>query len=353
MRAARKSHDAELAGALPHTGGMYVYLREAYGELPAFLFGWANLTIIRAAALGAIATVFAEYMLRMFGVSDADAVHYAAAATILFVAAVNFVGIQSAAAVQNLTTSAKYLALVVLIAASFLFSGAAESSTPSRAPAVGSASIGFFGLALISILWVYDGWANVTLVSGEVRKPERYLPLSLMIGTLAVIGVYLAANAAYVHMFDIEQIAQSKLVAADVAERLVGRIGVTFVSLTVMVSTFGTVNGSLMTGSRIFFAMSDDGLFFRKIGAVHPRFNSPHVAIWLSAGLGVVFVMLRNFEQLADAFVLAVWPFYAAGTAAVYVLRRRRPHLDLREVRLAKRVILTAPRHGDVLQSSR
>ncbi len=319
---------AELAGALPHTGGTYVYLREAYGELPAFLFGWANLTIIRAAALGAISTVFAEYMLRMFGIADADAVHYGAALTILFVAALNFAGIQSAAAVQNLTTCAKYAALAVLVVASFVMRGAGAPSSSIVATAGGSTSVGLFGLALISILWVYDGWADLTFVSGEVRKPEKYLPLSLMIGTLSVIVIYLAANAAYIHMFDIRQIAQSKLVAADVAQLLVGKIGVTFISLTVMVSTFGTVNGSLMTGSRIFFAMADDGLFFKKIAAVHPRFNSPHVAIWLTAALGVVFVMLRNFEQLADAFVLAMWPFYAAGTAAVYVLRRKRPELS-------------------------
>lgn len=317
---------AELAGALPETGGVFVYLREAFGRMPAFLFGWAELTVVRASALGAIAIVFAEYFLRMIGVGDPDTVHYTAAISILLVAGFNSAGIQIAASVQNVTAAAKYLALLIIVFASFLIGGNAASV---HAPAVAhtAVNIGSFGLALISILWVYDGWADLTFVSGEVRNPERNLPLALLAGTLAVIVIYLAANSAYLHVITISEIAKSRLVAADVAERLVGRFGVTFVASAVMISTFGTLNGSLMTGPRIFFAMADSGLFFRKIAAVHPRFGSPHVAIWFTAGLGAIFVMIRSFEQLADAFVLGIWPFYAAGTAAVYVLRRTRPDL--------------------------
>src|SRR5205085_10508265 len=170
--------------------------------------------------------------------------------------------------VQNLTACSKYLALVVLVLASFLLG---RGSAPS-APAVTSSSastVGLFGLALISVLWVYDGWADVTFVSGEIRKPERNLPFALIIGTLAVIAIYLAANFAYLHVMTIAEVGKSKLVAADVAQRLAGRMGVSLVSIAVMISTFGTLNGSLMTGSRIFFAMADYGLFFKKIAAVH------------------------------------------------------------------------------------
>jgi amino acid transporter len=267
--------------------------------------------------------VFSEYFLRMIGVNDPDTVHYTAALSILLIASFNSAGIQIAAGVQNVTAAAKYLALVILVFASFLIPAPVQTAAVSSAPT----TIGLFGLALISILWVYDGWADLTFVSGEVRNPQRNLPGALFAGTLAVIAIYLAANAGYLHVLTIGEIANSKLVAADVADRLVGRIGVTFVSAAVMVSTFGTLNGSLMTGPRIFFAMADSGLFFKKIAAVHPRFGSPHVAIWFTAGLGAIFVMIRSFEQLADAFVLGIWPFYAAGTAAVYVLRRTRPDL--------------------------
>ncbi|PYS30190.1 MAG: amino acid permease [Acidobacteria bacterium] len=320
---------AELAGSLPQTGGVFVYLREGFGRMPAFLFGWAELTIIRASALGAIATVFAEYLLRMLGVSaseSSNAVHYVAAASILLVATFNFVGIHIGALVQNLTTSTKYLALFVLVLASLLLGGN-STTEPAAAAASGPTSLSLFGLALISILWVYDGWADVTFVSGEVRRPERYLPLALILGTLCVIAIYLAANFAYVRVLSVGEIANSQLVAADVAQRLVGNAGLTLVSLVVMISAFGTLNGSMMTGPRIFFAMADEGLFFKGIAAVHPRFKTPYVAIWLAALMAAAFVMLRDFQQLSDTFILGIWPFYAGAVAAVYALRRKRPSL--------------------------
>src|SRR5262249_49232547 len=138
-------------------------------------------------------------------------------------------------------------------------------------------TISLFGLALISILWVYDGWADVTFVSGEIRRPERNLPVALIIGTLAVIAIYLGANLAYLRVLTTAEIANSQLVAADVALRLVGNVGVKLVSLAVMISAFGTLNGSIMTGPRIFFAMADEGLFFKRVADVHPRFKTPYV----------------------------------------------------------------------------
>lgn len=319
---------AELAGALPHTGGVFVYLREGFGRLPAFLFGWSELVIIRASALGAISTVFAEYFLRLLGIENADAVHYVAAAAILVVAVFNLLGVKLGALVQNLTTGAKYLALVLLVLAAFLIG--ANNPAPANLETVAATSpvsLPLIGLAFISMLWVYDGWADVTFVSGEVKRPQRNLPLALIGGTLAVITIYLLANLAYLHLLDINQIAKSKLVAADAAHRIVGQTGVTLVSIAVMISAFGTLNGSMITGPRIFFAMADDGLFFKKIASVHPRFKTPYVAISLAATLAIIFVLVRTFEQLAETFVMAIWPFYAGGIAAVYALRRKRPDL--------------------------
>jgi len=298
--------------------------------LPAFLFGWAELTIVRASALGAIATVFAEYLLRMlgFGVTSNETVHYVAAASILLVAFFNFVGVHIGALIQNLTAGAKYLSLLLLVLVSFLFDGTSSTPTPNLTGAdTASTSLSLFGLALISILWVYDGWADLTFISGEVRAPQRNLPVALIVGTLAVIAIYLAANFAYLHVLRIGGIAKSQLVAADVAQQVVGNVGVKLVSLAVMISAFGTLNGSIMTGPRIFFAMADEGLFFKKVAAVHPRFNTPYVAIWLAAAMGAAFGMVRNFDQLADTFVLGIWPFYAGGAAAVYALRKKRPDL--------------------------
>ena len=318
----------ELAGALPYTGGVFVYLREGFGRLPAFLFGWSEMVVIRASALGAIATVFAEYLLRLLGIENADGVHYVAAGAVLVIAILNIIGVNLGAFVQNLTTGLKYAALLALVVAAFVIGG--HNPAPAQAQAAAGAGVttlGSFGLALISILWVYDGWGDVTFVSGEVKRPERNLPLALAIGTLSVIAIYLLANLAYLHLLDIRQIAGSKLVAADAAYRIIGDAGARLVSVAVMVAALGTLNGSMMTGPRIFFAMADEGLFFRKIAAVHPRFKTPYVAISLAAALAIVFVMLRSFEQLADTFVLAIWPFYAGGVAAVYTLRRRKPEM--------------------------
>jgi amino acid transporter len=193
--------------------------------------------------------------------------------------------------------------------------------TPVAPP--GSFSIAPFGLALVSVLWAYDGWADLAFISGEVKDPERNLPRALILGTVAVVAIYLLANVAYLSVMSVEEVRHSKLVAADVALRLVGPVGVTFVSITVMLSTLGTLNGSILTNPRVFFAMSADGMLFKKISAVHTRFETPYVAIALAAVLGIIFVLLRTFEQLADTFVTAILPFYALGVASIFVFRRR------------------------------
>jgi len=319
---------AEIAGAYPRTGGLYVFIREAWGRLPAFLFGWAELVIIRAASLGAIATTFAEYCLRVLGFDPgtapySDWVHYVAAAAIALTATFNYVGVRWGSLVQNVTTLAKYggLLFIILLAFAIGLPRTGGHYTPATPPA--SFAVAPFGLALVSVLWAFDGWADLSFVGGEVKDPRRNLPRALIAGTLAVIAIYILANLAYLAVLTVDEIAGSRLVAADVAQRLVGPVGVAFVAITVMLSTFGTLNGSLFTAPRIFFAMADDGLFFRRVASVHPRFQTPHVAIALAALLGIVFVLLRTFEQLADAFVTAIVPFYALGVAAIFVLRRR------------------------------
>jgi amino acid transporter len=319
---------AEVAGAFPHTGGIYVFLREGWGRLVAFLFGWAELVIIRAAALGAISITFAEYFLRVLGYNPTIApydtyAHYIAALAIVVMAGVNIVGLRFSSWVQNITTVAKYvgLLLIVLVALALGFPRTGGHFTPA-APA-GSFTTSAFGLALVSVLWAYDGWADLSFISGEVKDPRRNMPRALIIGALAIIAIYLLANVGYLAIMPVNEIAQSKLVAADVAQRLIGAGGVVFVSSTVMLSTFGTLNGSILTSPRIWFAMANDGLLFRRVASVHPRFQTPYVAIALAAALGAGFVLLRTFEQLADQFVTAIIPFYALGVASVYVFRRR------------------------------
>jgi amino acid transporter len=320
---------AEVGSAYPETGGVYVYIREGFGRMPAFLFGWSELTVIRAASLGAIAITFAEYALRVAGFDPALApydayAHYIAAVGIGLLGTVNIVGVKWSSLVLNATTVAKYGALVFIILFAMAIGLPRTGGYFTPATPAGSFTLPAFGLALVSTLWAYDGWADLSFVAGEVRDPQRNLPRALITGTLAVIGVYLLANIAYLAVMPVDQVRHSPLVAADVAQRLMGQPGVAFVGITVMLSTFGTLTGSLLTAPRIFFAMADDGLFFRGVAAVHPRFQTPWVAIGLSSALGIVFVLLRSFDQLADTFVTAIVPFYALGVAAVFVLRRRR-----------------------------
>jgi APA family basic amino acid/polyamine antiporter len=314
---------SELASAYPRTGGVFVYIKEGWGRLPAFLFGWAELTVIRAAAVGAISTTFAEYFLRVLGVDPSEYARYVAAAAIILMGTVNILGVRWGSAVINVTTIAKYGGLIFIVVIAFAL-GLPQTGghyTPALPP--GSFSMAPFGLALVSVLWAYDGYADLSYAGGEVKDPERNLPKALIFGTIAIITIYLLANLAYLAVIPVEEMRTSKLVAADVAERLLGNAGVVFIGVTVMLSTWGTLTGSLFTSPRIFFAMADDGLFFKSVAKVHPRFHTPHIAITINIVLGVAFVLMRNFEQLADAFVTAIIPFYAIGVAALFRVRGR------------------------------
>ena len=321
---------AELAASLPYTGGWYVFLREGWGRLAGFLLGWSELVLIRASANGAIATVFGEYLLRSIGY-EPDAVpaatDYIAAAALTVAAIINIRGVRVGALVAGASSVAKFGALALLVLASLVLGGGGGATTANFTSAAATVNAGMFGLALISVLWAYDGFADVSFVAGEVRDPQRTLPRAIVTGTIAIIGIYLAANVAYLYVVPLDRLATSPLIAADTMQALVGRAGVAFVSVVVTISTFGALIAIMLAAPRIFFAMAEDGLFFRAMARVHPRHATPHNAIAFSAALGVLFVLARTFEQLADTFVLSIWPFYGLAIAGLYRLRRTRPDL--------------------------
>jgi amino acid transporter len=321
---------AELAASLPQTGGWYVYLREGWGRLAGFLFGWAELVLIRASAAGAIATVFSEYFLRSFGYDPSrydSATNYLAAAAIVGAAFVNIRGVHVGAALTGISTVAKFGGLALLVLAAFLLGGGSGATTAHFTAAGGVVDPGLFGLALISVLWAYDGFADLSFASGEVKDPQRTLPRAIIGGTTAIVGIYLAANVAYLFVNPVEQVARSQLIAADTMQAIFGGIGVSLVSVMVMISALGALIATMLASPRVFFAMADDRLFFKTVARVHPRYHTPYVAISLAAVLGVLFVLTRTFEQLADTFVLSIWPFYGLAIAGLYRLRRRRPDL--------------------------
>jgi len=321
---------AELSASMPETGGMYVYLREGWGRPTAFLYGWSQIVLIRAAALGGISSVFGEYCLRSFGVDPilhADWADYLAAGAIIFASAANIRGVQIGAAFAGFSTITKFGALLVLVVAAFVLGGGSGASWSHLASNNAPIDVGLFGLALISVLWVYDGFADLSFASGEVKDPQRNLPRAIIFGTLAIIAIYLLANVAYLYVTGIDQLKDSRLIAADTMSAVFGRMGASFVSVVVMISTFGSLMGSMLASPRVFFAMADDRLFFQPIAAVHPTWKTPWIAIALACVLGVGMVVTQTFEQLTDTFVLAMWPFYGLSVAAIYRLRRSQPHL--------------------------
>ena len=318
---------AELAAALPRSGGIFAYLLEIYGPLPAFLFGWTELAVVRAAALGATATIFADY-LGYFMPLTGHEVRYVAALAIVAIGTINYLGVRRAAAVMSLATAAKYAALLGLGLLAFTVVRGAHSSPPSLLPGHG-VSVSLLATALIPVMWTYDGWADLSFMGGEVARPQRTLPLALTLGAVSVMLVYLLVNLGFWYALPAAQMAASPLVAATVAARIpvFGGAGAAVIAGVVLLSTFSGLNGSMMTGPRVLFAMADRGLLFRSVARVSPRFHSPSAAIWLATALGCAYVLENDFAQLADRFILGIWPFYVLTVAGVSVLRRKRPDL--------------------------
>jgi basic amino acid/polyamine antiporter, APA family len=316
---------AELAAAFPRSGGIFAYILEAEGEFAAFMYGWAELTVFRAAAVGGISIIFAGYLGQFIPLTGLQE-RWVAAALIVLIALLNYLGVSYASALMNVTTVLKYGALLGLAAFAFGASGGATAHFAEAGRAVrGSVLL----TALVPVLWTYDGWSNLTFAAGEVKNPGRSMPRALILGTAAIVVVYLLVNAAYLYLLPVATMAGSDRVAATAVEHIpaLGRAGAAVIAGVVMLSCFGSVNGSILTGPRVLFAMSDRGLFFPVIARVSPRFKTPSVAVWLAAALGVTYVLLNTFAQLADRFVLGVWPFYALAVAGVYILRARRPDL--------------------------
>jgi len=326
---------SELAAAFPRSGGVYVFVRESFGPLPAFLFTWAELWVIRPGAFGAIGITASAYTLRTLGYDPATEVigsiraeQLLGAGYIALVGGVNYMGIHRGAILQNLSTAFKVGALALLVIVGFVFGTA--GTTPEGGMLAQRAAVGLspFLLAMVAILWAYDGWADLAFVGGEVKDPQRNLPRALLIGTGAVVVLYLSANLVYLYLIPIQTMKGAELVAADVARLVIGPAGVVVVSAAIAVSTFGTLNGSMMTAPRIFFAAAEDGLIPKTIARVDPRTHAPTAAVLLMMVMGIIFILIRRFNDLANQFIIGIWPFYALAVAGVFVLRRTRPDLE-------------------------
>lgn len=342
--------NAEVAGMIPETGGQYVYFERMYGPFFAFLYGWSVFSVMQSASISAVAYVFAEYTTQFvalpeFGPALANwSFHLPfigdvmplkeigakglAAALILLLTAVNYVGVRFGGVVQNIFTIAKVAALLLLVLGAFWLPTGGKAANLTT----GSTTIQLGGLALVAgiaaalqgAFWAYDGWNKITYIAGEVKQPQRNIPLALMWGMLIVTAVYLLVNVAYAYVLPVDDMAKTKLVAADVADRIFDGGG-RWIAAAVMISTFGTVNAIILATARVYFSMARANVFPQIMGRVHPRFRTPGGSLWVQGVWSVLLLFSGTFDTLTDTLIFVSWIFYAAGAYGVIVLRRRAP----------------------------
>ncbi len=320
---------AELGATFPEAGGIYIYLREAYGTLIAFLFGWTLFLVVEAGTLATLAvgfsTKYLPYFVKLSGLQG----KVVAASLILILAVVNYMGVKKGALVMNFLTSLKFIALIGMCVVVFIFAKGSTGNflSSSSGTQSGGGVLGSFGVALVAALWAYKGWETSTYSAGETKNPAKNLPLGLFIGSAAVIFLYILANLAYLYVFPASVMAQSNRIAADVMEAAIGPVGASIIALIILSSITGTCNGHLMTSPRAFYAMAKDGLFFKSVAKIHPKYLTPHVAILVLAFWGILLSLSGTFEQLFTYVIFGYWIFMGLTVAGVIILRKKRPEL--------------------------
>jgi APA family basic amino acid/polyamine antiporter len=318
---------AELGAMMPEAGGGYVYVREAFGRLPAFLLGWMTLLMIASGAIAAVAMGFAGYLERFVPIGAAGGRLGVAAITIVALTVTNYFGVTPGTVTANIFTLAKIAALGALIAIGFIIHPAPPgpvAGAPLAPPLVNGVAAAF-----VAVLFTIGGWQQTNMVAGEIRDPERTLPRALAVGIGIVIVVYLGANVVYLGTLGRDGLALSTAVAGDTATRLIGPAGATAITVAAMLSIFGFVNVALLTNARVLFALGQDGAFLPSAGKVHPRFGSPHIALVMLGGWSLVLLFATGgtIGTLLSGVVFADWVFFGLGAASVFVLRRTRPDL--------------------------
>ena len=321
---------AELGAMLPEAGGQYVYIREAFGKLAAFLYGWMLLASIGTGALAAVALGFAGYLGRFIDIAPLGGQIGVAVTTIVVLSATNYFGVKPGAVVQNVLTVAKMAALGLLILLGFAaWTRLAGAPPVPNAPAPRDSLIAGVATAFVAVLFTIGGWQQMNAVAGEIRKPERTIPRALALGIGIVIAIYLGANAVYLRALGRDGLAASSAVAADTASRLIGPVGATLITIAAMLSILGFVNVVILSTPRVFFAMARDRVFLDAAARVHPRFATPHISIAIMGAWAIALLLLTRGEvgALLGGVVFADWIFFGLGAASVFVLRRTRPDL--------------------------
>jgi basic amino acid/polyamine antiporter, APA family len=345
--------NAEIASMITAPGGQYVYFRRIYNDFVGYLYGWAVFAVIQTGSIASITYIFAEYCGYFFNLPRLPAqwegisvnllgmiqitpfanlgTKLLTVACILLLTAVNITGVALGGAVQSVFTTLKIVAIAVVVLLAFALGHGDLSHFGSSLPLQSTGSLGILGAmvaALSGAFWAYDGWNNITYVAAEVKAPSRNIPRALFFGTAGVMIVYLLINLAYLYVLPLEEMAKSQLVAADAMGRVLGGAGSAFISALVILSTFGTANGTILASARVYFAMARDGLFFSSLGQVHPRFHTPARSLLVQGLWASLLVFSGTFDQLTDMLIFVSWIFYFLGALGVFILRRKEPETE-------------------------
>jgi APA family basic amino acid/polyamine antiporter len=339
--------NAEIASMITAPGGQYVYFNKIYNKFVGYLYGWSVFSVYQTGSIAAIAYIFADYFGYFFPPfhlsPQLEALHFhipgvgdifpladlgtksVTIGCVVFLTTVNYFGVRFGGIVQVMFTMLKIAAIATIVGLGFaLGQGSVGNFTSSVVHFSGTGSLlAAMLLAMSGAFWAYDGWINITYVAGEIKEPQRTIPRALFIGTAIVILVYVLTNLAYLYVLPIDEMAQSRLVAADVAERFLKGYGGAFVSAAVMISTFGTVNGTILASARVYFAMAKERLFFRKMESVHPRYRTPGPSLLLQGAWASLLTLSGTFDQLTDQLIFVAWIFYALSAIGVFVLRKK------------------------------
>lgn len=346
--------NAEIAGFISATGGQYVYFQKMYGNFTAYLYGWSIFAVIQTGSIASITYIFAEYTQyfvhlprfsqeiehavklyipyigNIFPLQDIG-VKSLAIITVLFLTTLNYIGIVLGGGVSAIFTYLKVAAILILVFFAISYSGGSVGNFTLNDPVFFSGNNSLF-LGIVASLsgafWAYDGWNNITYIAGEVKHPQRNIPLCLGIGTVIVITVYVLVNLAYIYVLPVSEMAKSQLVASDVAKVAIGYWGGSFVALAVMISTFGTSNGTIMLSARVYYAMSKDKMFYNSIGRIHPKFLTPGNALILQGVWTSVLILTGTFDIITDMLIFVSWIFYALGAYGVFVMRKKLPNIE-------------------------
>ena len=319
---------AELGAAMPQAGGQYVYLNEAYGPIWGYLYGWSAVAVINTASIAAVGVAFSEYLGFFFPISDAS-IKGIAVGTIVLLTIINIVDVKSGARFQNLFTLSKLGAIFGIILLGLVMEGGTNQNLSpifSDKPFIGL--IGPLGLAMVSVLWTFDGWIFITYVAGEVKNPGRNIPLSLIFCMLIVVSVYLLLNYVLLFILGFTGMNGSELVVSDAASVFLGNKGAAVVTIIILISLIGANNGFVLSSARINYAMARDKLFFNQAAQIHSRFKSPANALIIQCVWACLLTFTGTFNQLITYIIFTSWIFYGMSAGAVIILRKKKPDMD-------------------------